>query len=346
MLPTPVVARRGMTLVELLVVVVILGLLGVATLPTINSSGPKRRLRDAATAVESHFNQAISKAVGSRTGAGVWLEADDSNPAKQLAYWPTLMLRFCSGGTEAAGTATLTLTSATSPQCGVSLSPSFATLTGSTSYLQGTPPAGCLIRFAGFPYEYTFADANTLSLPGAATTSGMMWPAASNGTYSGSTTPLPFILSIPPGKTTGGKTVLGGNTCVDLTSSTIGVLGYSPAVDIPSNAAPLIIAYDSLGRVKSVVYQKIGGSVQQRRLDSRTPIAILVGLRDQVGQPQEANPTDDNPGSNWQRNDAWWVVIDPRTSTTFRVENVSNSANLTAAQRFIRQTLLSDNTVP
>jgi prepilin-type N-terminal cleavage/methylation domain-containing protein len=341
MLPPPDAARRGMTLVELLVVVVILGLLGVATLPTINTSGPKRRLRDAATAVESHFNQTISKAVGARTGSGAWMQATGT-----AGTAPTTTLSFCGGGTEAAGTATLKLTSPTAAHCEVSLSPSFATLTGSTSYLHGTPPNGCLIRFAGFPYEYTFADANTLSLPGSATTSGMMWPAASNGTYSGTTSPLPVILSIPPGKTTGGKTVLGGNTCVDLTWSTIGVLGYSQAYDIPSNAAPLIITYDSLGRAKSVIYQKAGGSVQQRRLDPRTPIAILVGLQDQVGQPQIAIPTDENPGTNWQRSDAWWVVIDPRTSTTFRVENAPNSATLEAAQRFIRQTLLNDNTAP
>jgi prepilin-type N-terminal cleavage/methylation domain-containing protein len=334
------IERRGMTLVELLVVVVILGLLGVATLPTINSSGPKRRLREAATAVESHLNQAVSKAVGSRTGAGAWLQADDTAGTSAAT-----ILMFCSGGTEAAGTATLTLFSATSATCGVSLDPSFATLTGTTSFLQGTPPSGCLIRFPGFPFEYTFLNSGTLTLPGSATTSGMLWPASSVGTYSGSRS-LPFSLSIPPGKTTGGKTVLGGNTCVDLPSSTVGVWGYSrSAPENPSNAKPLIITYDSLGRAKSAVYQKTGGSViQQRRLDSRTPIALLVGLRDQVGATFENSPTEQNPGTNWQRSDSWWVVVDPRTSATFRVPNVPNAPNTTAAQRFIRQTLLNDNT--
>ena len=328
-----------MTLVELLVVVVILGLLGIATLPTISSSGPKRRLRDAASAVESHLNQAISKSVGSRTGQGAWLEATGTTESS-----PTTSLSFCAGGTEAGGTATLTLNSPTATQCSVSLSPSFAALTGTTSYLRGTPPSGCLIRFAGFPYEYAFLNSGTLTFPGAATSSSMLWPAGSDGTYAGSRS-LPFTLSIPPGKTTGGKTVLGGNTCVDLPSSTIGVLNYSQAVENPSNASPLIITYDSLGRAKSVVYTKAGASnVQQQRLDSRTPIAILVGLRDQVGVSAQPAPTEENPGPNWQRSDSWWVVIDPRTSTTFRVENYPNAQSIAAAQRFIRQTLLNDST--
>jgi hypothetical protein len=173
----------------------------------------------------------------------------------------------------------------------------------------------------------------------------MVWPAAANGTYSGTTALLPFTLAIPPGKTTGSKTVLGGNTCVDLSASTIGVSNYSMSVDIPSNASPFIISFDSLGRAKSVVYKSAVDSlgIKQRSLDSRTPIAILIGLRDQVGSAFEGNPTEDNPGTNWQRSDSWWVVIDPRTSTTFRVENASHAADLTAAQRLIRQKLLNDN---
>jgi prepilin-type N-terminal cleavage/methylation domain-containing protein len=325
---TPNTARRGMTLVELLVVVIILGLLGVATLPTINSSGPKRRLRDAAAAVETHLNQAVSKAVGSRSGQGAWLQPDGTAGTS-----PTTTLSFCGGSTEAAGTATLTLTSATAAQCAVSLSPP-----------QATTPSGCLIRFAGFPYEYTLSSVTTVTLSGMAAASSMLWPAASNGTYSG-TIALPFTLSIPPGKASGGKTVLGGNTCVDLPSSTIGVTNYSNTVENPSNASPLIITYDSLGRAKSVVYTNAGDAlgVKQRRLDSRMPIAFLVGLRDQVAATQVSVPSEDNPGTNWQRSDTWWVVVDPRTSTTFRVENVSNAISLTAAQRFIRQALLNDS---
>jgi prepilin-type N-terminal cleavage/methylation domain-containing protein len=336
MFTTPQTTRRAMTLVELLVVVVILGLLGVTALPAINASGPKRRLRDAAATVESHFNQAVSKAVGGRNGHGAWLQASGT-----AANSPTTILSFCAGGTEASGTATLTLASATATSCTVSLNPSFATLTGTASFLQGTPPVGCLVQFAGFPYDYTLTSGTTLTLVGSA--GATLWPAADNGTYTGSIS-LPSTLAIPPGKATSGKTVLGGNTCVDLPASTIGVLGYSPNTERPSNNSPLIVTYDSLGRVKSIIYTRAGTSVvKQRRLDPRTPVALLVGLRDQVGAAQEPVPTEQNPGANWQRADSWWVVIDPRTSATFRVETAPNAPNLQAAQRFIRQTLLNDS---
>jgi prepilin-type N-terminal cleavage/methylation domain-containing protein len=336
MFPSASTARRGMTLVELLVVVIILGLLGVTSLPAINAAGPKRRLRDAGSTVESHLNQAISRAVGSRNGHGVWLQASGT-----LGDSPTTTLSFCAGGTEASGTATLTLTSATATSCAVSLSPSFATLTGTTSFLQGTPPTGCIIQFAGFPYEYALTSGTTLAHAGAAGT--VIWPAATNGTYNGSIS-LPFSLTIPPGKTTAGKTVLGGNTCVDLPSSTIGVEGYSSRIDSPSNESPLIVTFDSIGRAKSAIYRVAGGAVQQRRLDSRTPVALLVGLRDQVGDSAVSSPTENEPGANWQRSDSWWVVIDPRATAPFRVENATTASNRSAAQKFIRQTLLNDAT--
>jgi hypothetical protein len=72
-------------------------------------------------------------------------------------------------------------------------------------------------------------------------------------------------------------------------------------------------------------------------------VALLVGLRDQVGSAYQAAPTEDNPGTNWQRNDAWWVVIDPRSGSVFQVENYPNASSPEIAQRFIRQKLLNRN---
>jgi prepilin-type N-terminal cleavage/methylation domain-containing protein len=327
--------RRGMTLVELLVVVVILGLLGVAAAPAINSSSSKNKLREAAATVSSHISRAAAQAVGSRTGCGAWLQA--SSTATSSA---TTLLRFCAGTVEASGTASLTITSATAATALASLTPNYVTLTGTTEV-----PSGTLIRLSGMPFDYTLLDQTTLSLAGPSTI--CTWPRTTNG-YSGTVNML-FNLQIPPMKTTAGKTVLGGNVCIDLPKSTIGVYGYSSTTTPLSNTSPLIITFDSVGRVKTIVCTFQGASTpQQVRPDARTPVALLIGLRDQVGQSAVENPSDDAPGDNLQRKDGWWVVIDPRTTTVLTVENAANTwngtlpARLRESQLFIRKTLLNN----
>ena len=63
-----------MTLVELLVVVAILGLLSVVVLPNLSNPGDARKAREAARAVSGFIANVQSRAIGTRAGAGVWLE--------------------------------------------------------------------------------------------------------------------------------------------------------------------------------------------------------------------------------------------------------------------------------
>ena len=327
--------RRGMTLVELLVVIVILGLLGVATAPAISPANNKRKLRDAAAAVSSHLLRAAADAVGTRSGRGAWLAPDGSGTAS-----PTTVLRFCPGSVEASALATITAASPTSPTAQlVSLSPSYVALTGTT-----TVPAGSTLRLVGIPYEYGLLDPSTLALNGSSAT--LVWPYTAPGGSS-----FPCTLQIPPDRASGGRTALSGNTCIDLPQSTYGVDGYTPSRTPPTswslatfnNAAPVRITFDSIGRPKAVTACFGTSTVAEtRKLDARTPLAFLVGFRDQVGQAYVANPTEDNPGSNLQRKDTWWVVLDPRSGTVFEVENAPNSDNRADAQRFIRQRLHND----
>jgi prepilin-type N-terminal cleavage/methylation domain-containing protein len=329
-----VILRRGMTLVELLVVIVILGLLGVAAAPAINTSNSKNKLREAAATVSSHILRGASQAVGSRTGSGVWLQASGTATTS-----PTTLLRFCAGTVEASGTAVLTISNATAATALASLTPSYTALTGTTEV-----PSGTLIRLSGMPFDYTLLDQTTLGLGGPSTICS--WPRTATG-YSGTVNAL-FSLQIPPMRTSGGKTVLGGNVCIDLPNSTIGVYGYSSTATRLSNSSPLILTFDSVGRVKTVICTLQGASTpQQFRLDARTPVALFIGLRDQVGQSAVEIPTEDSPGDNLQRKDGWWVVIDPRTSTVLPVENAPNTWNgalpsrLQESQLFIRKTLLN-----
>jgi len=323
-----VIRRRGMTLVELLVVIIILGLLGVAAAPAINSSSDKRKLRDAASSVSSHIVRAASQAVGRTAGYGAWLEPETSGNNTS----PSSVLRSCPGSVEASGTMALTVSSLSASTAIASMNPSYQALTGTT-----TVPSGALLRISGMPYDYKLIDPSTIGFNGSSATCS--WPRPTGG-YPGSVS-VPFTLQLPPMRSSGGKTLLGGNTCIDLPQSTVGVYDYSAATTPMSNNGPLVIAFDSVGRPKNILFTPAGTGAlpTMAAADPQTPIALLVGLRDQVGASYQSTPSEDNPGTNWQRKDAWWVVVDPRSGSIFQVENYPNATNLQAAQKFIRQKL-------
>ena len=331
--------RFGMTLIELMVVIAILGLLAVTVLPVFNGSPNKALLRNAAATVESHVAQGFSKAIGSRTGYGLWIAQSNTSATLSIENYCTT-LAFCSGMSVAQVTATLTVpTSGTSQSIGVSLIPTVSTL-----FPGSQVPSGTLISFLGLPYEYELQSPSGTSV--CMRTSQNQTPFNASWPQVSGTIQLQCGISIPPARIFGRKTLLVGNSCVDLSCSTVGVYAYSPSIDQIGPTSPLIITFDPTGQVKSAMYSILGSSStmpQQRRIDTRTPIALLVGMRDQVGQAYISPPTDDTPGTNYQRKDAFWVVIDPRTGTAMIIENYPNATDISKAQTFIRQTLLNLN---
>ena len=66
--------RRGMTLVELMVVVLILGLLAVTVLPNLANSADSRKIREAARAVSSFVAASQSQAISGRSGGGIRID--------------------------------------------------------------------------------------------------------------------------------------------------------------------------------------------------------------------------------------------------------------------------------
>lgn len=72
--------RPGMTLVELLVVVAIIGLLAVTVLPNVSATAESRRSREAARVASSFVAKAQSRAIGRPEWAGVAFVPPPSNP--------------------------------------------------------------------------------------------------------------------------------------------------------------------------------------------------------------------------------------------------------------------------
>lgn len=314
-----------MTLVELLVVLMIVGLLSVAVLPALNRNPEGKRLRDAAEIVSSHLNQQISRALGSPNGSASWYAAE---PAAAGAGNGFAVIGLQSGRPRSSVTGSTTV----SDSGVVSLA-----LSGSDTTLLPSP-----IQFAGVPGEFTAVSITKVLVSGtAAEDLAMNRTLANIALPLAPTTPLPYVLSLPPRQRLQvSAPTLQNNTCIDLSGSTVGVWGFS-AVDplTLADCKTLSIEFDKSGRPTAAWRQlSTTGDWKRSLLSATTPLALLIGLRSQAGTAVVASPTTDAPGANWQNPDARWVLLDPRSSAVRVVEN-SASSTITAAQSYVLQTL-------
>jgi prepilin-type N-terminal cleavage/methylation domain-containing protein len=325
MKPASTPRRAGMTLVELLVVITIIGLLSVAVLPALNRNPEAKRLRDAAEIVSSHLNQQMSRALGSRNGSATWYAAE---PATAGAGNGFAVIGLQSGRPRSSVTGSTTV----SDSGLVSLA-----LSGSDATLLPSP-----IQFAGVPGEFTAVSITRVSVSGTTAEDLSMNRTLANVALPlAPTTPLPYVLSIPPRQRLQvSAPALQNNTCIDLGGSTIGVWGFSAVTPITlADCKTLSIEFDKSGRPTAAWRQlSATGDWKRSLLSATAPLALLIGLRSQAGAGVVATPTTDNPGANWQNPASRWVVLDPRSSAVRIVENSSNST-ISGAQAYVLQTL-------
>jgi type II secretory pathway pseudopilin PulG len=314
-----------MTLVELLVVLMIVGLLSVAVLPALNRNPEGKRLRDAAEIVSSNLNQQISRALGSSNGSASWYAAE---PAAAGAGNGFAVIGLQSGRPRSIVTGSTTVSD--SGVVSLALPSSDATLLPSP------------IQFAGVPGEFTAVSITNVSVSGtAAEDLAMNRTLANIALPLAPTTPLPYVLSLPPRQRLQvSAPTLQSNTCIDLSGSTVGILGFSAVTPVSlADCRTLSIEFDKSGRPAAAWRQlSATGDWKRSLLSATTPLALLIGLRSQAGAAVVATPTTDAPGANWQNPDARWVLLDARSSAVRVVEN-SASSTIPAAQAYVLQTL-------
>jgi prepilin-type N-terminal cleavage/methylation domain-containing protein len=347
----------GMTLVELLVVVAIIGLLAVTVSPLFASRSERRLLGDAAAVVSAQLNEAIARSIGSPDGGGVWLQTESASPK------PVLSMGVARRGQVISGTLTMGDVTATSTSAPITV-PGGATL-----------PAGGFIQLLGSPFVYRLRSPTELEFPPGSgyTPRNAAFP-ASSGTYA-------FQASGPPRqRMTSRVRGFRGDACIDLSASTIGVYGYTNSANVvrigntppPPPTPPifvmwydktetLAIMFDSVGRPSTAWVRKStpspililpGGSGPPEwmsyPIDDSRPVALLVGQAFRIGlQRRPANQlTEDNPGPNIQSPDAFWVVIDPRAGIVRTIPNNpvldangTEEAAIQFAQRFVVEDL-------
>jgi prepilin-type N-terminal cleavage/methylation domain-containing protein len=317
-----------MTLIELLVVLAIMGLLAVAVAPVLVGNKDKRAIQRAADAAESQISHVVSKAIGSPTGAALWMETESSGAGAGFAV---VDLGFARVPLSATGSVQIGAPTSSSPAAGFT-----ATLTPSLlSGISADLPAP--IEFASVPGLFTATTISTIT-SGTSPTSGAVNRNSRNSPISTSgTTRVPYALHLPPRPATaGGGETLADGICVDLSESSIGIRGVSATVTSLSGKLRVAICFDRTGRPDCVwtSTSSSGGGWSRTVLTAATPVLLLVGPRSQIGATWVSNPTDDDPGLVLQNPYARWILVDPKTGGA-RVVEVGSSkgrSDLTSAR--------------
>lgn len=322
--------RRGMTLVELMVVVAIIGILSVVVLPLLANSSNGRKTREAARSVVSYIARSQNRVLGRTEWGGFWIVPETSTnyvldlfqadvpQVFQGDYLPTTVT---GSSTTSGGTPVFVIT----PPGTIATSGSI----GGT--VSGT--LGDLVRFDGSGPWYAFVSATMLTLRGTGayavdnvnqTTLNTPWP-TSNVAHT-------YELMRQPIRS-GSPLTLADGRCIDVAQSGyVGTSGFTAFGSSPGNIAVL---FDGAGRLRQMI---VGAS----RVTPVGAIFLLVGRADRaVASPTALDSSDDSTGYNWQYADSYWIGIDPLTGVTKIAECAPNAPNVVASQSYIRSELLA-----
>lgn len=334
--------RRGMTLVELMVVVAIIGILSVVVLPLLANSSESRKTREAARSLVSYVNRSQNRVLGRTEWGGFWMvPVAGTNYALDLflADVPEVFQ-----GDNLPTTVTGSSTTSGGTPVFVITSPGTIATTGSIGGLTVSGSLGDLVRFDGSGPWYAFVDATTLTLRGTGaflvenvnqTTLNTPWPTTNVAhTYELMRQPI----------RSGSPLTFGDGRCVDIAQSGyVGPTGYTPFGNTPTSIA---ILFDGTGRLR----QMINGAT---RITPTGAVFLLVGRADRaVPSPAALTAGDDSTGYNWQYADSYWIGIDPLTGVAKVAECYPTSlpasatpaqilAATLASQAFIRSELLA-----
>ena len=318
MAPLRATRRAGMTLVELLVVVAIVGLLAVTVLPTLATTTEGRRTRETARMITSFIAQRQAMALGHPTGAGFGLIKTGTfieNPAIDLV--PAVIPAAYRGDTPIAS---VTLTN---PGMTLSFTGAFSAgglvscTTGDLIRFDGLGAWYSLIA-AGTPTACTLRSTANVDALAGQTAMNTPWPAVS-GSHA-----FEILRSPQPA---GGAVSIGEGRCIDIYWSYAGtsrLVGIFPSV---------FFIYDAAGRVRQV-------AAGANRFSPDGPILLLVGRVDRAGQESGSlNASDDTVGANWQYADSEWIAIDLMSGVTKSAPCAAGAPNVAGSQAFIKSAM-------
>jgi prepilin-type N-terminal cleavage/methylation domain-containing protein len=328
--------RRGMTLVELLVVVAVIGLLAVAVAPVLQPRPQRRAFQDSADILAGILTEAGSKAIGKQRSSGVTIAAESVSGG--ISAFAAVHPRFSRTAASAAGlqaAITTVDTSVSPPRATITISPPLPT----------TPAAGALLEFTQQKTAFPLLTATTIEMADGYSLENGSFPYLSSGT--------PFlhnveILAPPTPRMYAITPTLKGDSCIDLSCSSLGVEGYSTTVEHfsdPSSAPvqQLSVLFDTVGKPTVVWLWRTSGATKRIELLDSQPLALMVGSRLMAGTGFVATPTEDNPGWNYQNPNTFWVVLDPKAAAVRVIENNPSFSSNRATARAESQKFVADD---
>jgi len=330
-------ASRGITLVELLIVITILALVTAATIPIMAPAVESRRIRESARLVSGMFTSAQTRAIAAGRPVGIWIERMDPATVGSNA---SVMIFLCEVPPPYAGDTTDAKIRITD----VSVATSWkGRLTDSNSVetLPVSPGDFIKINYQGPLYQIkTLTRINADEIEITFYRSGYPTPARTPPGSAG----VPYQIYRQPEKTSEAPLQLPDSIVIDLTWSGPGSGFFQrsdpPVLTTPSPprvyppTRPVIFTFNQSG---SLDYMYDTGDPPVR---VTSPIHFLVGKREKVPAPD--NPligSDDEPEDdyvytdapdvqaekhNWKDMENLWVSVQPHTGmvTTSNVASV------------------------
>jgi prepilin-type N-terminal cleavage/methylation domain-containing protein len=292
--------KRGLTLVELLVVMIILSMVTVATIPLMQPPSGDRKIREAARNVATTFELARARATETGRPAGVWIEPQPPVNGVVEAY----KLFLCDVPPIYAGDTTTSTASVTN--------------NGSTVTLNNSGSATTLVKYGDRirlnyrgPWYHITGGTDGTNITGTSLTLAVNQapdyapaPAVANN--------VPYEILRQPVKSSINPTILPTNapaSVVDLTQSGFGNSGHgADAFGHGSSGRPVIVTFTPTGRVYQVQHYD-GNDLE---IDQPTAmIYFLVRLRKEEGLVENGVPF--QAAQSYKDFSAYWIGINPTT---------------------------------
>ena len=290
--------RRGLTLVELLVVVLIVIMVSAALVPMVGKAMQNREIRESSRLLNTYLAAAQAQAIAEGRTVGVWFERAGNNPETCFQIYRAEVPPPYSGDIPGA-VASIVPNGGTPWTATASLSAS-----GSLTRLVNV---GDTIRFGhkGFAYPITAVSAGqvTFTRPPTATVA-VPPPSGAEG--------VTYQIYRMPRKSSLRSLELPVPAVVDITQSGLGIDPAGPLYVLPDAAdyagAPIVITFAPNGNVQYIYY----GDGQPVR--PTAPIHLLVGKSDQTGPANTADA------------DALWVSIGQANGVVTTAPNAVRTA--------------------